>query len=76
MVSKFIDDVAAQIMTGLEYDKRRLKFKYALEEAIVRRILVRNLDALLRELQEKVCRGEAVINDVQRTEEEISKLSR
>lgn len=76
MVSKFIDDVTAQIMTGLEYDKRKPKFKYALEEAIVRRILQRNLDALLSELQDKVCKGEEVIDELQRTEERISELPR
>ena len=76
MVSKFIDDVTAQIMTGLEFDKRQPKFKYALEEAIVRRILQRNLDTLLSELQDRVCRGDGVIDDVQGTKEKISELPR
>ncbi len=39
MVSKFIDDVTAQIMTGLEFDKRQPKYKSALEEAILGKIL-------------------------------------
>ena len=51
MISKFVDEVTAQIMTGLEYDKRRDPIKYTLEENIVRRILMRNLDSLLEELQ-------------------------
>jgi|TARA_B100001939_G_scaffold107766_1_gene93145 hypothetical protein len=51
MISKFVDEVTAQIMTGLEYDKRRDPIKYTLEENIVRRILMRNLDSLLEEIQ-------------------------
>jgi|TARA_S200002703_G_scaffold125832_1_gene112162 hypothetical protein len=51
MISKFVDEVTAQIMTGLEYDKRRDPIKYKLEENIVRRILMRNLDSLLEEIQ-------------------------
>lgn len=51
MISKFVDEVTAQIMTGLEYDKRRDPIKYKLEENIVKRILMRNLDALLEEVK-------------------------
>ena len=51
MISKFVDEVTVQIMTGLEYDKRRDPIKYKLEENIVRRILMRNLDSLLEEIQ-------------------------
>lgn len=51
MISKFVDEVTAQIMTGLELDKRRDPIKYRMEELIVKRILMRNLDALLEEVK-------------------------
>jgi hypothetical protein len=72
MISKFIDDVTSQIMTGLEFDKRGDDIKYKLEQHIVRRILQRNLDGLLKELE----LSKEVTNDVQGTQTEIPHVSR
>lgn len=72
MISKFIDDVTAQIMTGLEYDKRGSSIKYKLEEHIVRRILQRNLDALFKELE----LHKEVTDDIQGTQTEVPQPSR
>tara|TARA_Y100000401_G_C8274373_1_gene200041 strand:- start:52 stop:261 length:210 start_codon:yes stop_codon:yes gene_type:complete len=50
MISKYIDEVTQQIMTGLELDKRRDPIKYKMEELIVKRILTRNIAWLMEEM--------------------------